>query len=165
MHRRFLPGILILSALLIASCSTSPGGNSFSSPLLVELSLEELTACSDWIVTGKITAGKSSWDTGRTNIYTHYTLSVEEWIKGGSEQETLIIKVPGGKVGLTSQRVEDAANFKKGEKVLVFLSCNDDGTGTVVGGFQGKYTAGDGEVVGSDSSLQELISQIKKLLH
>lgn len=151
--------VLIILTILLASCSPPPN-RELSSSLIVELSLEELAAYSDWIVIGAITGSKSSWDDERTNIFTYHIIAVEKWIKGQEKQDELEIKVPGGKVGSTTQWVENTASFQKGEEVLVFLSRNDDGTGGVVGGFQGKYIVEQGRVAGSDFSLQELISLI-----
>lgn len=128
---------------------------------MVKLTLEELVARADWIVIGKVTEKKSQWNADRTSIYTLVTLAVEQWLKGQSGNNKMVIKVPGGEVGGITQQVEDAASFHTGEKALVFLSRNDDGTTGVVGGFQGKTTIEGGNVVSSNQSLNDFISQIK----
>ncbi len=160
MSVRFMVGALVFSSIFaVSSCAEPPGGNSHSSMLMRKLSLEELVEYSDWVVTGVITKSKSSWNAERTNIFTHHTISVEEWFRGGNGKEELVIVTAGGKVGFTTQWVENAARFQKGEKVLVFLSRNDDGSGEVVGGFQGKYTI-EGE---NNTSVKDLICRIKAL--
>ena len=164
MIQRIAIAAVITASLLISACSVPESlDKGVSSGLIVKMSLEELIANADWIVVGVITAGESRWDADHTYIYTYYTISVKEWVKGSPEQNVLVIKVPGGEVELQSQWVEDVASFQEGEEVLGFLRRNDDGTGDVVGGFQGKYTVEHGEVVNSDLPLQELISRIKAL--
>lgn len=157
--------LFLLLALFTASCSQPLANNSLSPSLMVKLSLEELVDQSDWIATGTITACKSVWDENRINIYTHYTFAVEEWFKGDSEEGMMIIMVPGGKVGLTSQRVEDAVKLTKGERALLFLSCNEDGTCAVVGGSQGKFADAAGDEERSGTSMTETVSKTKELLN
>jgi hypothetical protein len=156
--------IFLAVGFVLPACSSpvSQGGlQPITSAAMVKLTQEELVAGADWIMVGMVTDSKSQWNDDRTRIYTLVTLSVEEWLKGQSGGKKIVIKIPGGEVNGITQQTEDVASLKIGEKVLVFLKLNNDGTTTVFGGFQGKRTIeGDG-VVGSKLSVKELVSQIK----
>lgn len=136
--------------------------DSFSAALMIELSLEDLTALADHILFGTIIDSESSWNEERTAIFTFHTISVEDYIKGCG-RNNLAIKVPGGKAEGLEQWVEDAATFRKGEDVIVFLNYNSDDTYSVVGGFQGKLIVKDGIVSGYHLELSEFINVITSL--
>lgn len=136
------------------------GVSGSSSSLMIEHSLQDLVALADLIVLGTITDSVSSWNKEKTSIYTFHTLLVKEYFKS-TGKDRIIIKVPGGAVDDIKQHVEDAANFKIEEEVLVFLNYNEDETYSIVGGFQGRYSYIDGIVDGLDLALSELVELIK----
>ncbi len=117
------------------------------SALMTEISVVNLTMESDVIAIGDIKEVESGWNMWRTMIYTYSTLSVEEYVKGGEEQKTLIITTEGGTVGGSSVWVEDVPVFTKNETVLVFLK-RAGREFSVVGWVQGKYIVENGEVRG-----------------
>ena len=162
MIRRTTIAALIVAGLLLSACSEpKPPDEVTSSSLVVKLTLEELVAHADWIVVGTVTGQKSQWDADHNHIYTLVTIAVEEWGKGESDDNEIVINIPGGEVGEVTQRVEDVPSFQKGERVLVYLQPHDDGSAGVVGGWQGKFVIENGNIIGSDLSLAELVSQIK----
>lgn len=153
-----------IASLLLLACTTPKPSTTSSVPspsLMIKLSLEELVNQADWIVVGTVTSQKSDWNTEHSQIHTQVTVAIEEWVKGEPRDNEIIIKIPGGQVGEVSQMVGGSANFRIGEKVLVFLQTQDDDTISVVGGMQGKLVIENGKVVGSDISLAELIEQIR----
>ncbi|MBC8276036.1 MAG: hypothetical protein H8E40_13855 [Chloroflexi bacterium] len=159
---------VITASLLLSACSARvPPDEVTSSSLVVELTQAELVAHADWIVVGTVTGKESLWSADRGNIYTLVTVSVEEWVKGGPGENEIVITTPGGQVGETTEVVEDAAGFQEGERVLVYLQLNDDGTASVVGGWQGQFVVtkngkvARGELSLSNLSLADVISQIK----
>ena len=158
---------IIVTGLLLPACTQpEPPTGGTSSGLVVELTQEELVTHADWIVVGSVTGRESLWSADRSNIYTLVTVSVEEWVKGGPGENEIVITVPGGQVGETTEGVEDAAGFQEGERVLVYLRLNDDDSIGVVGGWQGKFVITNGMVARgefslSNLSLEEVISQIR----
>lgn len=156
-------GIILVTgiAFLLLAYSVPKPHQVASSPLVVEVTLEELVAQASHIVVGEVIEKKSQWSDDRSHIYTLVTVSVEEWVKGDSKGNKILIKVPGGKVGEVIEWVEDVASFRVGERVVVFLHIQEDSTFDVVGGWQGKFTVENGKIVGSDLSLAELIYRIE----
>src|SRR5659263_111234 len=106
--------------------------------LMAKMSVEDLTKEADVIVIGDIKEVESRWSLGRTPINTYVTLSVEKYIKGGEGQETLTIITQGGNKWGFTVWVEDAPDFTKNEKVLVFLK-KAGREFSVVGWVHGKY--------------------------
>jgi len=106
--------------------------------LMQKISVEDLTKEADVIVIGDIKEVESRWSQGRTPINTYVTLSVENYIKGGEGQETLTLITQGGSKWGFTVWVEDAPDFMKNEKVLVFLK-KAGREFSVAGWAQGKY--------------------------
>ncbi|MFH0767967.1 MAG: hypothetical protein V1932_00165 [Chloroflexota bacterium] len=164
---------LVLVTLVLSACSqpTPPSDNTSepeapsqetTSGLMLKLTLDDLVGGASYIVVGKITQMSSQWNADRTRIYTSVTLSIEEQIKGDWNKNEITITVPGGKVGETAELVEDTAGFSVNERVLVFLT-KEDNTFSVFGGFQGKFVVGDnGQIIGKDLSLADLVAQIRQ---
>lgn len=148
-----------------AGCAHSPENTEPPSQvvagLVVKLTLEQLSAEADDIVVGKVT-GAASYEEGGGAICTLVTLAVEQTIKGEDKGE-LDIRIAGGEVGGRSLWVEDAPSFRAGERVVVFLAA-DDGILGVLGGFQGKFSVDDNNMVGGGKPLTEFIDQIKSAL-
>ncbi len=159
---RIRPVIGLISAvLLLLACpkqQVPPAAANL--PMLVKLPLEELVAQSDCIVVGRVVGKQSRANTDTKHTYTLITLTVEDWIKGEREDNTIVIKLPGGKTGGTTRWIEDAESFQVEEVVVVFLKSQDDGSFNVVGGRQGKLVVEKGSIAGSDLSLEELVSEI-----
>ncbi len=163
---------LVLVTLVLSACSQpTPPSNNTSEPeapgqettsgLMLKLTLDDLVSGASYIIVGKVTRMSSQWNADRTRIYTSVTLSIEEQIKGDWNKNEITITVPGGKVGETVELVEDTAGFSVNERVLVFLT-KEDNTFSVFGGFQGKFVVGDdGRIAGRDLSLSEFIEQIR----
>ncbi|MFH1382972.1 MAG: hypothetical protein ABIH70_08820 [Chloroflexota bacterium] len=173
---RYLPppviilAVLLVAALVVSGCATpeppaspppKPTDGMISAPLMVKLTLDDLTAAATNIIVGKVTTINSQWNAEHTSINTDVTLAVEQQVKGSWNQSEITVQVPGGQVGTVTQWVEDSPGFSAGEHVLVFLELYDN-IFRVVGGIQGKFVIGDdGRIAGSDESLAGLIEQIK----
>ena len=152
----------MIAGLLLSACSEpEPPGEMTISSQIVKPGLQELVAHADWIVVGTVTGQKSQWNADHNHIYTLVTVAVEEWIKGETDDNEIVINTPGGEAGGKTEWVEDVPGFQKGERVLVYLQLNHDGSASVVGGRQGKLVVEYENIVGSDLSLAELVSQIK----
>lgn len=193
MRFRTVTAAVITASLLLSACSAPqlppakpPGDGMITSSMLAELTFEELVDNSDWIFLGTVTGQESRWDAGRTNINTLVTIAVSEWLKGKpfttspegkysknllscQRSDSVVVTVPGGKVGDITQWVEDTPQFQTGEQVLLFLHSYRDGAVEVVGGVQGKFAIVNGNAVPAIPSsgsvpLAELVSRIKTQL-
>jgi hypothetical protein len=158
--------LIVVSAFLACSLPSQPVETDkpglVDSNALVELSLAELVAHANCIVIGLVSSKISQWDAGKENIYTYVVLAVEERLKGELTSNQIVVKVPGGEIDGEIQFVEDTASFRVGERVLVFLKCDSDGTAAaVIGGRQGKLLIRNGRVINSNLSVNELIFRIK----
>jgi hypothetical protein len=81
-------------------------------------------------------------------IYTHITLTIDEVLKGDVSVTELTVKQPGGAVGHTHTWIFGSPEFTTGEQVMLFLSCNDDGTLRVAHFYQGKFSIISDEITG-----------------
>jgi hypothetical protein len=172
-HATWVGFLGLLSVLLLASCaapSTSPSptatGNvsGQTSALLQRLSLAQLTNQADLIALGTVASAASYWNEQRDSIFTDINVSIEDVVKGDVAGYQLTVRLPGGQVGNITQLVSDIPTFAIGEEVFLFLQREEEDTCFVVGGFQGKYTVENGDILGQGKSLPELISDIQKIM-
>jgi hypothetical protein len=106
----------------------------------------------------------SSWDAAHKEIYTFYTLSVLQSVKGNKGTTTITLRQLGGTVDNVASVVPGMPSFKKGEEVVVFLTQKDAaGYPWVMGLQQGKYSVSSGKdgvkTVRNDLSGTELLSK------
>lgn len=127
--------------------------------VLMDLSLEDLTINSDWIVIGTVENMESRWNDSQDYIYTYLTLSVDEYLKNPLDEEELIIQIPGGVVDDIEQRVSDTPEFQVGEHVVLFLF-DRDGQKWVYGWEKGKYIIENGQILELGISLSAFKEQI-----
>ena len=149
--------ICLLAGAAMAGCDHS---SQSTGELVGKLTLEQLAARANSILVGKVT-NIAYYQEGKRNIYTLVTLSVEQPIKGETEGE-VVIRVPGGEIDGLVMMVTDTPSFQLGERAVVFLD-KGEGTFTVVGGFQGKFTVDENNMVGN-KPLTEFIDQLKDIL-
>lgn len=65
----------------------------------------------------------------RAGIATDYLVEVEEVVKGDLPASTIVVRVPGGETaGGLALRVDGAPGFSAGERALLFLAPNRDGS-------------------------------------
>ena len=158
--------ICIFSIGAIATSCLSPVPPEPVSPngqgLIEQLTLDDLAARADFIVIGEITH-ITCHEEGKGNIYTLITLSVEQTVKGKSEGE-MVIRVAGGELDGTNLVVEDAPSFQIGERAVLFLEEREDNNFSVVGGFQGKFSIDENNIVSGNKTLAQFIDQIEAIL-
>jgi len=131
---------------------------------VLKFSLQELTKKSDSIVMARVDDAVSSWDAAHKEIYTFYTLSVLQGVKGNKGATTITLRELGGTVGNISSIVPGMPSFQKGEEVVVFLTQKDAaGYPWVMGLQQGKYTVTTGKngvkMVRNDLAGTELLTK------
>lgn len=91
-----------------------------SASVVLQQSIEELTADSGLIVRGTVGGVESRWDREHRRIRTYVEIRITEGLKGRASQ-VIWVRQPGGIVGDVGQRVEGAAVFEPGEDVVLFL--------------------------------------------
>ncbi len=92
------------------------------------------------IVLGQITRIDSHWYAAKTQIYTHVGVRVEEVLKGELSEPEITVKQLGGTVGGLRSWIFGSPEFALGERVLLFLTANPDGTLRVLSLYQGKFS-------------------------
>jgi len=130
--------------------------------LVEKLTLDELAAKADSILVGQVT-DIACYQESEGNIYTLVTLSAEQHIKGETQQE-VVIRIPGGELNGHMLWVEDVPSFQLGERAVVFLEKREGDDFTVVGGFQGKFSIDENNMVSGNMSLSQFIEQIRDIL-
>lgn len=73
------------------------------------------------------------------SIYTYVVIEPEDVLFGDVPSNSLVLRERGGLVRGRGERIYGAAEYSVGERVLVFLSQNDDGTLRTTGLSMGKY--------------------------
>ena len=120
------------------------------------LSVADLAKRSDVIALGAVASVSSEWNSQKTTIYTRIGLNVEDLFKGTASNEMLSFYQLGGEVGNTASSVGDAAPFKRGERVIVFLYKNKDQKLALVGSFQGKFAIEEGGSMGGAMAIRRV---------
>jgi len=132
-----------------------------------ELSPEQLTERAEIVAVGRVASLRSEWSSDRKRITTQVTVVVSEYLKGGQQQTTMTIVVPGGEVDGVGETYSHVARFRTNEDVVVFAERDARGNLRVTGGEQGKYSiTGDGplgrKMVTEESSLEELQVRVQR---
>ena len=138
--------------------------NSFSQTIS---ELEYLSKGADLILTGKIIQQSSSWNEDRTRIYTNATIQVEEYLKGNTNEGSIVVTYLGGEVGDVGELYTHMPKFENDEEILVFLQRSQStSTYKVFNGEDGKisivYDKNIGEqVTTSNVRINSLKEQIR----
>ena len=132
-----------IAILLLLGCMVLPVP---ALGLMQGLSTEKLTRDAVLIVTGDVEDVVSQWSADNKSITTTAVVSVQQVIKGRLEQTKVRVMYMGGQVGDIIMRQSDVAPLRKGEKVLLFLTPEEQVTGgaafRIQGRAQGTYTIG-----------------------
>lgn len=109
---------------------------------LVLMDDETLLRSSDVVVVGTVTSIESTPVAAQGPVYTYISIQPDNVIKGTLGPETLILREPGGGIGNRRVWIYGAPEFWVGERNLLFLTLNTDGTLQTNGLSMGKYTIG-----------------------
>jgi len=161
--------IRVSACLLLASVFLLSGLVQNTAAQERELTLEEKTREAELIVEGKVTATRSEWNADHSRIYTHVTITVNEYLKGASSEQTVVVTHLGGEVGEVGEIYSGAVRFEEDEEVLVFISRDQQGRYGVTGGSQGKYSvtrdeSTDERMVAKNRPLRELKQEILRIV-
>jgi hypothetical protein len=104
---------------------------------------DDLLVRSDAVVLGTVTQIESAATGEEGGIHTYVSLEPEAVLMGDLRPEqTIVLKEAGGTVGGRSEWVFGAPEFWVGERALVFMSRNGDGTLHTTAMAMGKYSIG-----------------------
>ena len=108
---------------------------------LFELSLQDLSTGAEMIVQAKVTAIVKQWNKDSTIIYTYIRMNIIDDLIGDDEDNEIIIKQPGGKIGSTTLFVEGTSSYTVGEETMMFLFTDPENLSAFqsLGMYQGKY--------------------------
>ena len=107
------------------------------------------------IVIGKIAKFKSSWDKNHQQIYTKITLTVDEVLKGELKKRRLTITQLGGVVDDVEAWIDGNPQFTEGERVLLFLDRQENGSLRVLHLYQGKFSIFTDPETGAELAYRE----------
>jgi putative Ig domain-containing protein/matrixin/Ig-like domain-containing protein len=121
------------------------------------------------IVRGKVGVIESSFDEQSGRIYTYITVKVQEVLKGQIAVRKIVLKELGGQVGDKINLVYGNPQFKRGERVLLYLDTWADGSLRTYQMFLGKFNIVTDPITGEDfavrSSPDENTTVLKQHLH
>jgi len=126
--------MLRLAATLVLALLT----NALDATTAAKLDLDALTDHSARIVVGKAGKGDARWDAAKAGIWTHYTVTVSETLKGDKAATTEVC-IRGGVVGNVGQHVAGAGRLEEGNEYLLFLWKDDAGRWRLQGMVQGAF--------------------------
>jgi hypothetical protein len=127
---RLLSGLLLALAVLAAAPARAT--------LAVPLPPEDLAADADAIVLGRVARIRSFWR--NDEIVTRIAIAVDEVLKGQVGAPRIRITQVGGRVAGVESWIHGSPEFDRGERVLVFLTEQSDGSLRVSHLFLGKYS-------------------------
>ncbi len=137
------------SVLLLAIFFAAASARATTAVMLTD---EQLVVNSRVILLGEVRSVKSQWDPAQQFISTYVKIRVQKIIKGQLQNEVIVFKQLGGRVGEDATVIFGAPEYSVGQNVLLFLETARDNTLRVSQLFQGKYDvvtdqAGKGRVL------------------
>ena len=133
---------LIGSALIGAACLTglmSVASVATATTALSRLTLEELTDRSDLVLHGDVGAVEFEW-VPEKGVFTRITIAPRDVLKGERTEDTVTIRMYGGKYGDLQISMDGAPCMQSGEEVVLFLKANGSDTFNVVNLAEGKFS-------------------------
>jgi len=117
------------------------------------LSDTELVVNSRLIVSGKVVSVSSDWDPAGSMIWTYVEIKIDRMLKGHLRETTIVLKQMGGEVNGFGVRTFGQPEFKRGERVLLYLNSGADGTLHSAHSFMGTFA------ITTDSSGNEYVER------
>jgi hypothetical protein len=155
----------LILLLLFFLCSAQ---SSFATTVTIP-SDDDMVVGARAILRGKVVAIESSFDEHNGRIYTYITVKVQEVFKGQIAERKIVLKELGGQVGDRASVVFGNPQFKKGEKVLLYLDTWADGSLRTYQMFLGKFNIENdpltGEEIAFRSSPDENTTILQHQLH
>lgn len=131
MTRRSTIALALLAPLLLPLASAR-------ATTMIPLDLAALTASSEVVVHGRVTAMRAAWTSDHEAIYTDVTVHIDRVLAGPlSAGQDLVVRREGGVVDGVGMKVYGAPAFAQGEEVVLFVERRGQAR-YVVGMAQGK---------------------------
>lgn len=112
-----------------------------SSARVLFLNDKQLTAQSDAIIEGHVSATEPRLRTEGRGVSTDTTIVVQDTLKGRENKgSTIFLSMPGGRVGDLQTSASELPRFEDGEDIILFLTFIENYGYVVTGGYQGKVT-------------------------
>lgn len=134
--RELLRRLLMLIVVLGCLSPVAPA----RATVVIPLAPEELAEEADAIVTGTVTRIRSRWNREQSQITTTIVIAVDEVLKGEVPDGKIKVTHHGGSVGDSHAWIQGNPQFRRGERVLVFLTEQPDGSLRVSHLYQGKFS-------------------------
>jgi hypothetical protein len=132
------PALVPLFALaLLGLTVTGARGTTF-----VLMDEQSLLESSHAVIVGTVTAIESAIPESDGSVYTYVHVQADRIIKGQLDRGPVVLREPGGSVGDRHEWIYGVPEFWVGERDLLFLARNPDGTLQTNSLAMGKYTLG-----------------------
>jgi glycine/D-amino acid oxidase-like deaminating enzyme len=118
---------------------------------LARMSLDQLAQAAGAVVRARCASTSSRWENGA--IWTFSEFEIVERFKGSTPTH-IRVRLPGGRVGHISTRVEEAPEFRPGDDAVLFLEASGDGSYGVTAWAEGTF-----RIRRSSESGPELVTQ------
>jgi len=136
MHRGRTAHLVVVTSALTWLFLSTAWGTTF-----VRMDEQQLLATSDVVIVGTVTAIESA-ESATAGIQTYVHVQPSRIIKGNIDTQPIVLREPGGSFGERREWVYGAPEFWVGERSLLFLSRNPDGTLQTNSLSMGKFTVG-----------------------
>ncbi len=97
------------------------GRESVFATLVTKMSLTEMVKQSDLIIEGTVSKIQSQWNEEKTMIYTDIEINIKSAEKGSSQNNLLVIRLLGGRVGNIATIALGTPAFHRDEQLVLFL--------------------------------------------
>jgi hypothetical protein len=103
--------------------------------------LKDLTLTAGKIVQTKVTGIVTQWTSDSTQIVSYIRMNIVDDMISNEEDNEIIVKQPGGKMGAQTMMVEGTTTYKVGDENIVFLRPDyvNNAAYQTIGLYQGKY--------------------------
>lgn len=136
-HRRVAVRAARFGLVLLAACGLV---GSAAATTFVPMDDATLQTTSDLVVSGTVTAIETMRGAPPGSLHTYVHVHIDEVLQGRIDSESLVLREPGGRLGGTTEWVFGAPEFSVGERAVLFLVRNPDGTLRTNQMALGKYT-------------------------
>ena len=138
--RHHIMAFLYASVLLLFFLLLFFSPLSGSATVVIPVSEDDLALHATAVLIGQVKTIESYWDKEARQVFTNITLTPQEILKGEINRRRYYSQTVRGTFGHLRSWVDGSPEFRVGEKVLLFLDTNPDGSACVAHLYQGKFS-------------------------